>query len=73
MVWFFGLRLFGLRRIGLRRIGEVALRRVDCYCYVEWTGMLTRTHRYGDRWRAISVDLHSCGLSAEVWRTVEVS
>ncbi|KAL1719439.1 hypothetical protein EV715DRAFT_290152 [Schizophyllum commune] len=29
--------------------------------------------RYGDRWRAISVDLHSCGLSAEVWRTVEAA
>ncbi|TRM66273.1 hypothetical protein BD626DRAFT_487260 [Schizophyllum amplum] len=27
--------------------------------------------RYGDRWRALSVDLHSCGLSPEMWRTVE--
>ncbi|KAI5836020.1 hypothetical protein K523DRAFT_410945 [Schizophyllum commune Tattone D] len=38
---------------------------------VEFLGRMKE--RYGDRWRAISVDLHSCGLSAEVWRTVEAA
>lgn len=27
---------------------------------------------YGTRWRAISVDLHSCGLSVQVWAEIEV-
>ncbi|KAI5898231.1 uncharacterized protein SCHCODRAFT_02529608, partial [Schizophyllum commune H4-8] len=35
--------------------------------------MARMKERYGDRWRAISVDLHSCGLSAEVWRSVEAA
>ncbi|KAL1740669.1 hypothetical protein HDZ31DRAFT_67715 [Schizophyllum fasciatum] len=29
--------------------------------------------RYGDKWRALSVDLHSCGLSPEMWRAVEAA
>lgn len=29
--------------------------------------------RYGQAWDDISVDLHSCGLSAESWKQVEVS
>ena len=28
--------------------------------------------RHGERWSAISVDMHSCGLSVETWRTLEV-
>lgn len=28
--------------------------------------------RFGERWTRVSVDLHSCGLSAETWRVIEV-
>jgi Tat protein secretion system quality control protein TatD with DNase activity len=27
--------------------------------------------RWGQRWESISVDLHSCGLSAQMWRDIE--
>jgi len=29
--------------------------------------------RHGEAWDMISVDMHSCGLSPEVWKTMEVS
>jgi Tat protein secretion system quality control protein TatD with DNase activity len=28
--------------------------------------------KYGERWLRISLDLHSCGLSAQMWSNVEV-
>lgn len=28
--------------------------------------------KHGDAWNAISVDMHSCGLSAQTWKDVEV-
>lgn len=28
--------------------------------------------RYGDRWDLISIDMHSCGFSPEVWKSLEV-
>ena len=28
--------------------------------------------RYGDAWEAISVDLHSCALSPQMWKDIEV-
>lgn len=27
---------------------------------------------YQDRWRAVSLDMHSCGVSPEMWRDIEV-
>lgn len=34
---------------------------------------LSRMHqKYGDRWINISIDMHSCGLSAQMWRDIEV-
>ncbi|KAG8816406.1 hypothetical protein FRC19_000388, partial [Serendipita sp. 401] len=34
--------------------------------------LLKRMHeRHGEEWRTISVDLHSCGLSLEGWKTIE--
>lgn len=29
--------------------------------------------KHGDAWSAISVDMHSCGLSAQTWKDLEVS
>lgn len=29
--------------------------------------------KHGDAWYAISVDMHSCGLSAQTWKDIEVS
>ncbi|THH30530.1 hypothetical protein EUX98_g3650 [Antrodiella citrinella] len=29
--------------------------------------------RFGSQWADVSVDLHSCGLSAETWKDIEVS
>ncbi|KAI4518018.1 hypothetical protein K525DRAFT_156170, partial [Schizophyllum commune Loenen D] len=59
--------------ITLRAMGESVHARRDIAANhtVEFLGRMKE--RYGDRWRAISVDLHSCGLSAEVWRTVEAA
>lgn len=35
--------------------------------------LLSRMHRkHGSGWQRISIDLHSCGLSVETWRTIEV-
>lgn len=35
--------------------------------------LLDRMHKkYGDRWLRISVDLHSCGISPETWKAIEV-
>lgn len=35
--------------------------------------LLDRTYKkYGAKWHRISVDLHSCGLSADMWRDIEV-
>jgi Tat protein secretion system quality control protein TatD with DNase activity len=28
--------------------------------------------RWGEKWEAISVDLHSCGLSAQMWKDIQV-
>jgi Tat protein secretion system quality control protein TatD with DNase activity len=40
----------------------------------ETTALLARMHhRYDDRWRAISVDIHSCTLSTETWLEIEVA
>ncbi|KAG8830848.1 hypothetical protein FRC17_004164 [Serendipita sp. 399] len=34
--------------------------------------LLKRMHeKHGARWRAISIDLHSCGISLEGWKTIE--
>ena len=30
------------------------------------------SQQYGKDWRKISIDMHSCGLSADVWKTVQV-
>ncbi|KAL1706204.1 hypothetical protein EV121DRAFT_185426, partial [Schizophyllum commune] len=67
--------------VTLRAMGESVHARRDIVRTI-WMGMSPKhtvdflakmKERYGDRWRAISVDLHSCGLSAEVWRTVEAA
>lgn len=35
--------------------------------------LLNRMHqRHGFKWQRISIDLHSCGLSVETWRAIEV-
>jgi Tat protein secretion system quality control protein TatD with DNase activity len=30
------------------------------------------SQKYGDSWLAISIDMHSCGFSAQMWRSIEV-
>ena len=37
---------------------------------LELLSKLQETH--GDAWRRINLDLHSCGVSPETWKTVEV-
>ena len=35
--------------------------------------LLNRMHqKHGSEWRRISIDLHSCGLSVETWKAIEV-
>uniref|UniRef100_D8PQ97 TatD DNase family Scn1 n=1 Tax=Schizophyllum commune (strain H4-8 / FGSC 9210) TaxID=578458 RepID=D8PQ97_SCHCM len=59
--------------ITLRAMGESVHARRDIAPKHTVDFMARMKERYGDRWRAISVDLHSCGLSAEVWRSVEAA
>jgi Tat protein secretion system quality control protein TatD with DNase activity len=38
------------------------------------TELLARMNKtYGEKWNGINVDMHSCGLSAQMWRGIEVS
>lgn len=35
--------------------------------------LLNRMHqKHGSKWQRVSIDLHSCGLSVETWKTIEV-
>jgi Tat protein secretion system quality control protein TatD with DNase activity len=56
--------------VELRR--NVSLHSVDAQSLT--VGVLKRMkEKHGDKWLDISVDMHSCGLSVDTWRSVEVS
>lgn len=41
-------------------------------CQQATTDLLDRmSKKHGDRWLAISVDMHSCGLSPQMWKDIE--